>query len=188
MYLEDIKSNLLSVIHLRMERSHWKTLAVPVFNDGIDRNLNDVSILYLLRPTSEVWAAGLERGVMSSARPTVCIESVSHAEKPLVYISLSISATLSFGKKTVGTLETIERRKKVWGANDNLIEVLSARKSMVVRRAAKAALAVTTGIPEKADSSTNVFEVHLDEQVDGNASPNAAPSRDSVETEDEKSV
>lgn len=71
-------------------------------------------------------------------------------------------------------------------ANDSLVEVVSARETVVLKPAAKAALAVTAGIDENGGSSTDSFLGDLDETVHGKSSARAVRSKTSAETEDER--
>lgn len=57
-------------------------------------------------------------------------------------------------------------KNNVRGTNDNLIERFSAKKIRLVKRAAKTALAVHTGIAGNGGPSDDKFVVDLDEKVD----------------------
>lgn len=73
--------------------------------------------------------------------------------------------------------KTVERSKDFWEARENLIGVLSARKIMAVKRAARAALSINTEIAEDGTPSTDMAVLNLNEKADDNSSANAAVSR-----------
>lgn len=79
---------------------------------------------------------------------------------------------------------TLELRKGFPKDNDNLIGVVSARELVIVIRAAKAALAVNTGIAVTDCPSSDMFVSHLDKMVHGNCSTNANLSKLSAEARD----
>lgn len=82
-------------------------------------------------------------------------------------------------RKTLKPSEDFQR------ASDNMIEGVSAREITVVKQAAKAPVAVKTGIAENGDPNSDMFVVDLDEMVDGSSSSKATRSRALAEARDE---
>lgn len=70
-------------------------------------------------------------------------------------------------KKKVRVQKTLELTETFWRANDNLTIVVSVRKSKNLRRTAKGALVVSSGIAEVGGASVGMFVVDVDESVDG---------------------
>lgn len=71
------------------------------------------------------------------------------------------------------------------GAGDSLIEVITARKIMFVKRATKIAFAVSTGNAQNGGLSNKMFVADLGEEIDGSFSANDSLSRDFAKTTDE---
>lgn len=66
-----------------------------------------------------------------------------------------------------------------------MIGVVSAMEVMVVKGAAKAALAVSTGIAENGSSSNDMFAVDLNKNIPGHSSAKATLSRNFAEIGEE---
>lgn len=80
--------------------------------------------------------------------------------------------------------KTVVLTNYFWGANDNLIEVVSARTVVAVKGAVTTTLAASTGIAENSGLSSNVLVVVLDKKANGNSSAEAMGSRSVAETGD----
>lgn len=85
----------------------------------------------------------------------------------------------------VALLNTLGSSKDLWRAHDNLFGVVSARGIMIVKRAAKDALAFNHGIVKNSNPSSDTFDVDLDEKADGSSGAQATLSRSFVEIKDE---
>lgn len=81
--------------------------------------------------------------------------------------------------------KTVEVRKGLHGASDDLIGVVSVREIMVAKGAAKTALAVKTSIAESGGHSNDRFVVDLVEIVDVHSSAKATLSKGFLKTRDE---
>lgn len=79
----------------------------------------------------------------------------------------------------------LELSEDFWGANDTLIEVLSAREVMVVNITMKASLIVNSGTAENGSSSNDMFVVDVDEKSDGSSRAKTTLSRGAAKTTDE---
>lgn len=79
---------------------------------------------------------------------------------------------------------TVELSKDFQRSNENLIGVVSERMIMIVKRSAKAALAVNAGLGGIVDPSSDMLVVDLDDKVVGDSIAKATANRRSDEIED----
>lgn len=115
-------------------------------------------------------------------RTAVGAASSSHCARVLGRETTGEPTVRSFGHKIIcmerlRIRNTLELNEKFGGARDKLIGVLSARETMVMKRAAKVALPVTTGVAKNGGHSIDLLFVDLDGNVNGSSSTKPTLSR-----------
>lgn len=168
-----------------LKRLNKKFLTVQLLIDETDGNPDSDFVPHF--PSSDVrnGEAGLERCVMMSALPAICTALVPQVQKPLVYISLQRIGDPVTRKERIRRLQALDRSESFLDADYNVIEVSSAKMITAVERAAKGALAVSTGVAEKSSLSNVRFVGDMNRKFDGKYSGEGTLSRAFAEIGDE---
>lgn len=188
------RPNVLTAILSAMEKNKQNTFAAQVFIDGIDGNLVDVFVHGYLGnfvvshfASSDVssvsgWARA-RHSVIGRAKDLHCAR-VSGMETTVVCTAQRFKDAL-ICKVKVRIRKTLELSKDFPGAECNPIGVISARETMVLKRAVNAPLVINTSIAENCGSCNDRFVGELKEQDDVISSAKATISRGLAESGDE---
>lgn len=178
----DGESSISALILLRIEKNHRNIVAVEVFVNGVNGNVDDFFVPYSASSDfrSESGGVRARRTAVGAANDPqwACLADVEAIGDHITHRFKDLFTRT----ERVGIRDILKLSEDTRVAHEDLIGFVSTRKTVVVKHAARAAIAVNTDIAENGGLSSDMAVIDLDDEADGNSGAKATLSRTFAES------